>query len=70
MGVALPSLAMLAKTQNLEAPLLPGPFFPFFVLSCCLCFFCFLFFAFSFFFLLISIHETVDQGADHGTGAG
>ena len=27
MGVALPSLAILAETQNLDAQLLPGPFF-------------------------------------------
>ena len=27
MGVALPSLAILAETQNLEVRLLPGPFF-------------------------------------------
>ena len=65
MGVALPSLAILAETQNLEAQLLSGPvFFPFSVLSCCLCFLLSSFFALFFFFLQWS------KGADHGMGAG
>ena len=52
MGVELPSLAILAETQNLEARVLPGPFFflsLFFLVA--FVFFCLLFFALFFFFL-------------------
>ena len=48
MGVALPSLAILAETQNLEAQVLPGPFFflsLFFLVA--FVFFCLLFFLFA-----------------------
>ena len=71
MGVALPSLAILAEMQNSEARFLPGPFFflsLFFLVA--FGFFCFFFVAFSFSFLLNSVHETVEQGADHGMEAG
>ena len=51
MGVAVPSLAILAETQNLEAQLLPGPFFflsLFFLVA--FVFFCLLFLLSSFSF--------------------
>ena len=47
MGVALPSLAILAEMQNLEARVLPGPFFflsLFFLVA--FVFFCLLFLSF------------------------
>ena len=55
MGVALPSLAILAETQTLEAQVLPGPFFflsLFFLVA--FVFFCLLFLhsSFSFFFAM------------------
>ena len=66
MGVALPSLAILAETQNLEAQVLPGPFFflsLFFLVA--FVFFCLLFLLSSFSFFL-----QWSKGADHGMGAG
>ena len=66
MGVALPSLAILAETQNLEAQVLPGPFLflsLFFLVA--FVFFCLLFLLSSFSFFL-----QWNKGADHGMGAG
>ena len=69
MGVALPSLAILAEPQNLETRLLPGPFFSFLCSFLLPLFFLSSFFALPF-FPLISVHEAVEQGADHGMVAG
>ena len=66
MGVALPSLGILVETQNLEARLLPGPFFflsLFFLVA-------FVFFCLLFLLSFFSFFLQWSNGADHGMGAG
>ena len=67
MGVALPSLAILAEMQNLEARVLPGPF-----LFLSLFFLVAFLFSSVFFFcsLLFLSFLQWSNGADHGMGVG
>ena len=68
MGVAVPSLAILAETQNLEAQLLPGPFFflsLFFLVA--FVFFCLLFLLSCFSFCSGARGQTMAWGQDWKT---